>query len=238
MALKLDERYPGRADPASVDYPQGSFKNRTSPTAKDGTYLEKDWANDQQGFLQSLLKAVDVVANGSVDKVGASQYFDALKQIIQDESPAPDQATETVAGIAKVATQAVANELTSDADFITPKKLPGATKAVLSASGSAPVFACRAWVNFNGIGTIATRGSGNIVSITDHAVGVFSANYATPMSNANYAALVCAGYGAAANYALRTANIIEMSASFVKFNVASANTVNEDVVYNNLAIFG
>lgn len=78
MALNLDERYPGRANPKSLSYPQGSFKNRTSPTALDGTYLEQDWANDQLAFFQSLIQEAGMTANGQVDTVGASQYFDAL----------------------------------------------------------------------------------------------------------------------------------------------------------------
>lgn len=94
MALKLDERYPGRANPPSLDYPQGSFKNRTSPDSKDGTYLEKDWANDIQGYLQSLLQDAGIVANGQVDKVGASQYFNALKTVIASESPKTEFATQ------------------------------------------------------------------------------------------------------------------------------------------------
>ncbi|MFA7943102.1 tail fiber protein [Pseudomonas brenneri] len=84
MALKLNERYPGRFNSPSTDYPQGSFKNRTTPVAKDGSYLEKDWANDKEGFFQSLLSAAVIAANGSVDKVGSSQYFDAIKQVIKD----------------------------------------------------------------------------------------------------------------------------------------------------------
>lgn len=81
MALKLNERYPGRFTNPSADYPQGSFKNRTRPTAKDGSYLEKDWANDKEGFFQSLLSAAGQIADGTVDKVGASQYFNAMKTI-------------------------------------------------------------------------------------------------------------------------------------------------------------
>lgn len=83
MSLKLNERYPGRMNNPSADYPQGSFKNRTTPDAKDGSYLEKDWANDKEGFFQSLLSKAGVLANGLIDKVGASQYFDALIQTRQ-----------------------------------------------------------------------------------------------------------------------------------------------------------
>jgi hypothetical protein len=86
MALKLNERYPGRFNNPSADYPQGSFKNRTSPTAKDGSYLEQDWANDKEGFFQSLLSSAGIVSNGTVDKVGASQYMDALALVTRKTS--------------------------------------------------------------------------------------------------------------------------------------------------------
>lgn len=86
MSLKLNERYPGRFNNPSVDYPGGSFKNRTTPDAKDGSYLEKDWANDKEGFFQSLLSAAGITASGAVDKVGASQFFDALQQLKQNQS--------------------------------------------------------------------------------------------------------------------------------------------------------
>lgn len=86
MSLKLNERYPARFNNPTAGYPQGSFKNRTTPTAKDGSYLEKDWANDKEGFFQSLLSAAGVTANGAVDAVGASQFFDALQQLKQNQS--------------------------------------------------------------------------------------------------------------------------------------------------------
>jgi len=78
MAINLDERYPGRANGKTLSYPQGSFKNRTSPTSKDGTYLEQDWANDQLAFFQSLIKDAALTVNNEVDTVEASQYFEAL----------------------------------------------------------------------------------------------------------------------------------------------------------------
>lgn len=86
MSLKLNERYPARFNNPTAGYPQGSFKNRTTPTAKDGSYLEKDWANDKEGFFQSLLSAAGVTANGSVDAVGASQFFDSLLRLAQAQT--------------------------------------------------------------------------------------------------------------------------------------------------------
>lgn len=87
MSLKLNERYPGRFDNPSSQYPQGAFKNRSAPGVLDGSYLEKDWANDKEGFFQSLLAAANIVPNGVVDSVGASQYYSALLQIINSTSP-------------------------------------------------------------------------------------------------------------------------------------------------------
>lgn len=86
MSLKLNERYPARFGNPSSDYPQGSFKNRTTPTAKDGSYLEKDWANDKEGFFQSLIFYAQTVPNGLVDKVGGSQYYDSLLKILRNNS--------------------------------------------------------------------------------------------------------------------------------------------------------
>lgn len=56
----------------------------------------------------------------------------------------------------------------------------------LNASGSAPIYACRAWVNFNGTGTVAIRASGNVSSITDNGVGDYTVNFTTAMPDANY----------------------------------------------------
>jgi hypothetical protein len=53
-------------------------------------------------------------------------------------------------------------------------------------TGSAPSFQCRAWVNFNGTGTVAIRGSGNVSSITDLGTGNYRANFATAMPDGNY----------------------------------------------------
>ena len=50
----------------------------------------------------------------------------------------------------------------------------------------ATAYGCRAWVNFNGTGTVAIRASGNVSSITDHAVGDFTVNYTTAMPDTNY----------------------------------------------------
>jgi len=52
--------------------------------------------------------------------------------------------------------------------------------------GTAPVYAARAWVNFDGTGTPSIRASGNVSSITDNGTGDYTVNFATAMTDANY----------------------------------------------------
>jgi hypothetical protein len=49
-----------------------------------------------------------------------------------------------------------------------------------------PAYQCRAWVNFNGTGTVAIRASGNVTSITDNGTGDYTVNFTTAMPDANY----------------------------------------------------
>jgi hypothetical protein len=77
---------------------------------------------------------------------------------------------------------------TNDAANITTGDLAAARiTTALNASGSAPIYAARAWVNFNGTGTVAIRASGNVSSITDNGTGDYTVNFTTGMSDANYA---------------------------------------------------
>ena len=62
-------------------------------------------------------------------------------------------------------------------------------KTALNASGSASIYACRSWVNFNGTGTVAIRDSGNVSSITDNASGDYTVNLTTAMPDSNFCAL-------------------------------------------------
>jgi hypothetical protein len=52
---------------------------------------------------------------------------------------------------------------------------------------------CKAWVNFNGTGTVAIRASYNVSSITDNGVGDYTVNFTTALADANYASNVSIG---------------------------------------------
>jgi hypothetical protein len=52
---------------------------------------------------------------------------------------------------------------------------------------SAVAYGCRAWVNFNGQGTVAIRASGNVTSIADNGTGEYTVTLTNAMPDANYA---------------------------------------------------
>jgi len=48
---------------------------------------------------------------------------------------------------------------------------------------------CRAWVNFNGTGTVAIRASYNVSSITDNGTGDYTVTFTTAFANTNYTSI-------------------------------------------------
>ena len=54
------------------------------------------------------------------------------------------------------------------------------------------MYLAKAWVNFNGTGTVAIRAAGNVSSITDNGTGLYTVNLATAMPDANYSAIAIA----------------------------------------------
>lgn len=50
-----------------------------------------------------------------------------------------------------------------------------------------------AWVNFDGTGSVAIRGSRNVSSITDNGVGAYVVNFSVPLEDANYSPAVSSG---------------------------------------------
>ena len=75
----------------------------------------------------------------------------------------------------------------------------------------ATAYGCRAWVNFNGTGTVAIRASGNVTSITDNGVGDYTVNFTNALSDANY----CVSTG----YRNNNSNYTRMGGLTIKYNV-------------------
>lgn len=74
------------------------------------------------------------------------------------------------------------------------------------------VYPSKAWLNFNGTGTVAIRDDGNVSSLTDNGTGTYTANFTSAFSSANYAM-----GGATDNTNLSTGRV-----NSVSFDVTSA----------------
>ena len=96
----------------------------------------------------------------------------------------PDSTTSTK-GIVQLATSIEVNTATDSTKAVTPSTLLFGVKSHLNATDNAPMYACRAWVNFNG-STNAIRASGNVSSITDTGWGAWNVNLSNGMKDANY----------------------------------------------------
>jgi hypothetical protein len=125
-------------------------------------------------------------------------------------------------------------------DGITNFQQNGTTQATITAAGLfqfnsgygsvATAYGCRAWVNFNGTGTVAIRASGNVTSITDNGTGDYTVNFTTALADANYSVVgVTGGWGSAYNYA--TVNVgagATPTTSAVRIATRTAGTFNDE----------
>jgi len=93
------------------------------------------------------------------------------------------------------------NEITDEVGTGSPAFTNGLAQSdiagALNATGTAPIYACRAWVNFDGGGP-TIRDSGNVSSITKNGTGLYQVNMTTAMPDVNYSA-VAVGTGNATN---------------------------------------
>ena len=109
----------------------------------------------------------------------------------------------------------------------------------------ATAFGCRAWVNFNGTGTVAIRGSGNVSSITDNNTGDYTVNFTTAMPDANYNTVGMSGSNNAAtngsgfsvSVAMNNASPFQYSASGVRVFTGVSNAAPSDNAYVLVSIF-
>jgi hypothetical protein len=87
MAIIPENNYTGKINPADTYYPYGSARNITLPGDGTGTPWEAALVNDLFGFQQALLSKAGITPSGDPDKVGASQYLEALQNIAVPQYP-------------------------------------------------------------------------------------------------------------------------------------------------------
>ena len=108
--------------------------------------------------------------------------------------------------------------------------------SLLNASGSAPVYAARAWVNFNGTGTVAIRASGNVSSITDNGTGDYTVNFTNAMPDANYSTVFGTG-GTSSSFVVRIPDTPTQTATSQRIWAMSTGSILQDQAFINVSIF-
>jgi hypothetical protein len=104
-------------------------------------------------------------------------------------------------------------------------------------------FKCRAWVNFNGTGTVAIRASGNVSSITDNGTGDYTVNFTNALPDANYSICGLKSYSAIANsnsWWVKPRSLENILTTGVRLHsgfTSGGGTDLEDSAYNAIAIF-
>lgn len=97
----------------------------------------------------------------------------------------------------------------------------------------------KAWVNFNGTGTVAIRASYNVSSITDNGVGDYTVNFTTALEDANYSFVATAGMTAVTVSPITgTTSLVAATASSRRFSLnATGSGTATDMADVNVVIF-
>jgi hypothetical protein len=162
----------------SITVPGGSSVNGTFQVAQD-TYLATSSGNVGVGTTSpdslSNFKFVDVGSSGTNQGVVQANNG-TVKVAIYVNGTNGNVSTRTNHNLNIQTNGTTQATITTDGLF-----------QFNSGYGSvATAYGCRAWVNFNGTGTVAIRASGNVSSITDNGTGDYTVNFTTALPDANY----------------------------------------------------
>lgn len=144
-------------------------------------------------FIKTLLDDADAVTARATIGALASLRPTVTKQGVEGGEIALEIGTgSTLAG--NVLIDSATNSIrffegggTARGAYIDLASAPASASGLIWHSGNA--YACRAWVNFNGTGAVAINASGNVSSITDVGVGIYTVNFTTALGDANYSAI-------------------------------------------------
>jgi len=96
--------------------------------------------------------------------------------------------------------------------------------------------ACKAWVNFNGTGTVAIRAGLNVSSITDNGTGDYTVNFTNAMADANYSVSVTGTRSSALACGVND-SLAAPLAGAVRISTFSTGGTPNDSPYVNVTIF-
>ena len=120
------------------------------------------------------------ITSGTASLTVASATGIVAGMVVTGEGIAPGTTVSSIASTTVTLSANAGSTLSSD-----PVGFYDNSKAL--SPGSVGGQLCRAWVNFDGTGTVAIRASFNVSSITDNGTGDYTVNFTTAMPDANYA---------------------------------------------------
>ena len=98
-------------------------------------------------------------------------------------------------------------------------------------------YTAKAWVNFDGTGTVAIRASGNVSSITDNGTGDYTINMTNPMPDTNYSVSLTPG-GTSMVYMARTQEeLIARTVSSFSIVIVNSSVSGADAAYVQVNVF-
>jgi len=204
----------------------GGALNVTGATALTGTLTAA------AGIVANITGNVTGTAANVTGTVAAANGGTGLTSPSTSGNVLTSNGTAWTSSPIPIATDAEAIAGTNNTNFLTPLRM----REGFNASGTAPVYACRAWVNFNGTGTVAIRASGNVSSITDNGTGDYTVNFTNAMPDADFTVASSAGNVGTSNS--RYANVIGTnSTATTKIKVSDSAGTSDDVSLVNATIF-
>ena len=168
--------------------------NNSSATAPTTTYAFMLWADTANDLLKQRNAAdsawVDILtlSTGAVSNAEVADNAITLAKmahgtdgeiITYDSSGAP--ATVGVGTTGQVLTSNGAGSAPTMQD-----SAGGADTSLSNLTSAGEQMVCKAWVNFNGTGTVAIRDSYNVSSVTDNGTGDYTVNFTASMGNSNF----------------------------------------------------
>jgi len=148
--------------------------------------IKPDSGNDVVIQNNGGTRKIEVTNSGNIEFVGDLGFTSDTDSKIKLPSAGGLYESDGSTEILTESSGAVSLKNTAIDSSVTMSANQSAVKTAINASGSAPIYACRAWVNFNGSGTLAVNGSANVSSVTDNSSGLYTINFSTAMSDTNY----------------------------------------------------
>lgn len=216
----------------------GTTRTFTFPDASGTLMLTSAIGSTVQAYDAGLasIAGLTTAADRMIYTTGSDTYavatLTSAGRALLDDADASAQ--RTTLGLGNIATTDLIDEDDMASDTAAQAPTQQSVKAYVDAVPS-PI---KAWVNFNGTGTVAIRASDNVASITDNGAGDYTINFTTAISDANYAVVATAGASGTSAGSNRYATAIsEQTTTSVRIHVMNhGNAVSADPEFCSVVV--